>query len=384
MQLELIEIAELAEQLEPLLARPAADAEREKILAGYSESLERLTEVAESIELTGLAKVGQLLDDNQQQLAEQDLSEELRRALPTWPALVTNYLNDLENDQADAAQALVDYLAQPCWPHPLVADQTAPLLAELGRPQLTDVQPPGEERQRHATHEDVLLSVPDEVNPDLLDSLLAELPNQTAEFSEAIQQLAAGNGGRDEVDQAQRLAHTLKGAANTVGVPGIANLTHHTEDILVALAKHDALPSAPLAATLVNVADCLETMSEALLGMSAPPDDAFSVLQSVLDWANQIDREGIPVDDQAPPLRTTIAGEPVASAAQPSAAQPSAAQPVAAQPSAAQPVAAHRVRPSRVRPQPVRPERVRPNRRRSRSSNPTVTPRRRCCASRHR
>jgi chemosensory pili system protein ChpA (sensor histidine kinase/response regulator) len=47
----------------------------------------------------------------------------------------------------------------------------------------------------------------------------------------------------------------------------------------------------------MNVADCLETMSEALIGMSPAPEDAVHILQSVLDWANRIDKEGIPLKD---------------------------------------------------------------------------------------
>lgn len=72
------------------------------------------------------------------------------------------------------------------------------------------------------------------------------------------------------MEVARRIAHTLKGAGNTVGVRGIATLTHHMEDILQALSKHGVLPNRPLADTLLNAADCLETMSEALLGMSEP------------------------------------------------------------------------------------------------------------------
>ncbi|MCK7582294.1 MAG: chemotaxis protein CheW [Chromatiales bacterium] len=144
--------------------------------------------------------------------------------------------------------------------------------------------------------------MPEDVNPELLDSLLQELPAQTAELSAAIQRLAGGEGVLRDVDVAQRIAHTVKGAGNTVGVQGIANLTHHMEDILLAFSKHKALPNRPLAEVLLAAADCLETMSEALLGQSAPPSQAREVLQTILDWANRIDREGVPKDDEVSPL----------------------------------------------------------------------------------
>ncbi len=56
----------------------------------------------------------------------------------------------------------------------------------------------------------------------------------------------------------QRIAHTIKGAANTVGIVGVATLTHHLEDILQALLKAKAKPSNNLHAALIEASDCLE------------------------------------------------------------------------------------------------------------------------------
>ena len=56
--------------------------------------------------------------------------------------------------------------------------------------------------------------------------------------------MATGQGSVKDVERAMRAAHTLKGAANTVGVRGIANLTHHIEDILVAFPKPRPCPIA--------------------------------------------------------------------------------------------------------------------------------------------
>ncbi len=49
-------------------------------------------------------------------------------------------------------------------------------------------------------------------------------------FSVAIERAQAGS--LEDLAQAQRVAHTLKGSANTVGVRGIASLTHRLEDLL--------------------------------------------------------------------------------------------------------------------------------------------------------
>uniref|UniRef100_UPI0025DB865A response regulator n=1 Tax=uncultured Thiodictyon sp. TaxID=1846217 RepID=UPI0025DB865A len=110
-----------------------------------------------------------------------------------------------------------------------------------------------------------------------------------------VHRIASGQGGVADIEIAKRAAHTLKGAANTVGIKGIATLTHSLEDILVELAEHSALPNPGLSQTLTHAADCLEGMSEALAGLGEPPADAVNVLQDVLDWANRLDAEGIAV-----------------------------------------------------------------------------------------
>jgi chemotaxis protein histidine kinase CheA/ActR/RegA family two-component response regulator len=95
------------------------------------------------------------------------------------------------------------------------------------------------------------------------------------------------------LETAQRIAHTLKGSANTVGIRGIAELTHHLEDILTACANERRLPATALAQSLINAADCLESMSDALVSFGPPPSDAKAVLQEILDWANRIDKDGL-------------------------------------------------------------------------------------------
>jgi len=160
--------------------------------------------------------------------------------------------------------------------------------------------------------------LPQDVNNDLLETLLQELPLQTADFSSAIQKLIKGEGSLDDVDTAQRVAHSLKGAANTVGITGIANLTHHLEDILQALAESRSLPSAAIADMLLRAGDCLEAMSEALTEASNSPIESQAILQEILDWANRIDEKGIaalleseaPIPQTATPIVHTTTPEP--------------------------------------------------------------------------
>ena len=146
--------------------------------------------------------------------------------------------------------------------------------------------------------EDVSITLPGDLNQELLDALMQEFPEQAEKLSAAIQALADGDD-YSHVSTAQHLAHTLKGAGNTVGILGIANIAHRLEDILLVLAKHEVLPSKSLAETMLDATNCLETMGEALLGMGEPPDDAFKVLQSIVAWINRIEREGITVATEA-------------------------------------------------------------------------------------
>jgi chemosensory pili system protein ChpA (sensor histidine kinase/response regulator) len=190
------------------------------------------------------------------------------------------------------------------------------------------------QRTQEATPEQVSLAIPADLNPELLEGLLSELPVQSADFAAAMQRVASGDASMDDLDVAKRAAHTLKGAAHTVGVLGIANLTHHVEDILIALTKHERMPRGHLAETLVAAADCLEAMSEALLGAGPTPHDAQQTLQQVLDWANRIDADGVPEDDEAAPVEALAQDAPAVEvpAAVPAPALPAgeAGAPVAA------------------------------------------------------
>ncbi|TVR64600.1 MAG: response regulator [Candidatus Competibacteraceae bacterium] len=299
------EIEQIAEDADGVLAlASAADSTptaRDEALSGYAEQLERLGDAAASVGLLGLRQVCAGLQTNLKHLAGQSdpLTAEQHTLLTSWTLPALAYLRALDDRSTGAT--LARCLEDAGWPQPLSTAKVAPLIELLVSAKLVTEEEGAEARPRQAQPEDVSLELPEDVNPELLDGLLRELPGQAADFSAAIQRLATGEGQLDDVKVAQRIAHTLKGAGNTVGVRGIATLTHQIEDILQALAKQGALPDRPLADMLQNAADCLESMSEALLGIGSPPTQARAVLQEVLDWANRIDQTGIPTDEDRPP-----------------------------------------------------------------------------------
>lgn len=277
---------ELAASIDPQLS---AD-DRRVALDNYAELLERLASAARSIEMTALGAVFARLAFTLSALTE-EMRPEQYQLLKQLPERVTAYLTKPNDESAGAA--LVDLLADTAWRTPVDREAAPQWVASLGSVEIVESEIQQAARQSQASAEDVSLALPDDINAELLEGLLQELPVQTAAFTSAIERLATGQGSGEDVERAMRAAHTLKGAANTVGVRGIANLTHHVEDILAALSDANAIPDRAYASMLTNAGDCLEAMSEALMGVGSAPEQALEVLQEVLDSANRIDREGV-------------------------------------------------------------------------------------------
>lgn len=258
-------------------------------LTCVSEQIEKVSNAIELIGLEGLEYACRHLSGNIVLLADSKapLSDEQKVLIELWPLMLLSYLHNVA--VVKVSDDLVAYLNDPAWPERISDEAEAQLVTQLKEPQLFHEEK--KLRQDTATPDDMSLDLPEDVNPELLEGLLQDLPVQSEEFSAAIQNLN-DKGNLEHLEIAQRIAHTLKGAGNVVGVKGIANLTHHLEDILEIQSKAGKLPSKILLTVLIDAADCLETISEALLGIDEPPDNGLSVFQSVLDWANKLDVEG--------------------------------------------------------------------------------------------
>jgi chemosensory pili system protein ChpA (sensor histidine kinase/response regulator) len=268
------------------------------IYAGY---VMRFGDGAGSVGFEGLHGVCMQLAENITMLrhAQQALGSGETSALQSISSQIRAYLRNPFDKTV--WQSLLEALSVDVWPQPLAKDEAEAFLSLLSPPEISEPLNEAPARPTQALPEMVSLDLPADVNQELLEAMLQELPGQTEEFTQAIQRLTRG-GGLEDVHIAQRIAHTLKDAGNTVGIHGVATLTHHLEDILVALAQHELLPTRTLSASLMNAADCLEAMSEALSEMGRPPQDAQEVLQEILDWANHIDQAGPPQDDASAPV----------------------------------------------------------------------------------
>lgn len=256
------------------------------------DALERLVNACQTVGFKGLSDMGIHVSTNIHSFQAQlpTFKAEQLQLLRDWMFQVHTYLPNF--NEARARQQVTKGLSDEHWAIPLSPDALDAFALQLDS-EIKSINEHTEPfRIEIATDADISITLPNDVNQELLELLLQELPILTQQFSESVQRLQS-SGNEQDIMIAQRLAHTLKGSANTVGVKGIAVLTHHLEDILIVCAKAQKIPSA-LADALLDASDCLESMSEALLGFNAPPENAKAVLQTILDWANRFDKEEWP------------------------------------------------------------------------------------------
>ena len=233
------------------------------------------------------------------------LSEPLRGLLLLIPENLKNFFTE---PSAATGEQVFQLLCDSAWPHP---QSEITVLASLAR--LSKIQIIGSrqvvERSDDVSVNDVSLEIPCDADINVVNYLLRELPQLSGEFSDAIERIAKGSSA--DIEQAQRIAHTLKGSANTVGVRGIANLTHQLEDILQLLAADPKKPPRSLVDHLSDAADCLAEMSEAVAGSGPEPSQAFAVYKASVVWTNRLVRDGVPSEDFVSETSTERSGPTV-------------------------------------------------------------------------
>lgn len=217
--------------------------------------------------------------------------------------LLQTYLDNI--NQPVASSNLVMHLQKSQWREPVQEDDAIDLIELLGMVTVASVPVAADVEPVEVTPEDVSIEISAEVNTELLESLLEELPDLIGSFSDAIARIIEIEDV-EAVREAQRIAHTLKGSGNMVGITGVANLTHDLEDILEAMAEKGVMPTPELAETLQSASDCLEVMGDALLGMGEAPPQALQVLRNVRNWNRQISAQGQEIAD----IQVAVAAEP--------------------------------------------------------------------------
>src|SRR5690606_39730208 len=89
-----------------------------------------------------------------------------------------------------------------------------------------------------------------------------------------------GTLDKQALASAQRIAHTIKGSGNVVGVTGLANFMHFTEDLLEEISRQSDEPSEALKLLLVDVSDTLAAMLDCLVEGASRSEEHTSELQS--------------------------------------------------------------------------------------------------------
>ena len=296
--------SELADALSGIVAPDAAESDVVGHIQSYSDYLRRFANAAEMLDLPAVKELAGFFESNALALAEltsEDRGHVERRSLfAEWPQLLSSFL--AKPDDASSLRRLMLQTQDPAWPTPMDEEQAQDLaermLSEVlqGDGSRPDAEPSSDVPPSVAADEDdVRLSFSDDINPQLVNAFLHEAPQHINRLSRCVQRIVGNQAGLEDISQAQRVAHTIKGSANIIGVAGIANLTHRMEDILEFFASHQRLPPAGLADTLLDASDCLEVMVEHLLGMGAPPAQSLDVLRRLIDWAGRIER-GEPID----------------------------------------------------------------------------------------
>jgi chemosensory pili system protein ChpA (sensor histidine kinase/response regulator) len=286
------EVAEVVDGMSAALGDLDASSNAERLretLEFFTEQIGRIESAATMLGLEGLRAVCERITGNLACLQGADGSHEALAQFMRGPNLMLHYLKAPKDPQTHAT--LVSYLADAHWPEPIAAGEAEVLTAELAAiddsPSLAEGAPA---RATTARPEDVALEVAADVNPMLVDAFLTEGPLQAGAYTSLIEQVVRAGADVETLNEARRMVHSIKGAANTVGVRGIASLAHHLEDLLDYLNERSARPEGAVARLLMDVADCLEMMFESLAANEPPPAQAENVLQRLLDVANASDR----------------------------------------------------------------------------------------------
>ena len=296
-----LELSQIIEPIETYINQ-ATDQQSEvqlvtDVINDYAELVMRVSAGFEAMGLSAYYFICDIIASNLRELSQSHeyLNNHNSSDLLLWPQLMSDCLENWGS--VESCHHLAEHLSHPVWPIQLTADEITSIKQTLIQSEIILDSSDEEPRKLVAEQSDISLDIPLDVNPDLFDSLLQELPTQASDFSIAVQKAISG-GYVSDLEEAMRIAHTIKGAANTVGIKGLATLSHQIEDILEAYNTKDTLPSGDIADTLILASDCLESMTESLTSLAPQPSDTLKVLQSLLDWANYIDQNGLPSSEQ--------------------------------------------------------------------------------------
>jgi len=286
-------MGELQSQLEISLAGSAGNAEQ---LNNTAEALDNFANAAELIGLVGLATAWRCLRDNFHSLAQAQLTSDQQLLVDSWVIYFLDLLQQLTAGavSSETVNALVEFLAGDHWPLPLRGQACESLITQLLGSQVAAVEESANQLPLTAGAEMLRLVPGEHINPDLFEGLMIELPAQVTQFSQYLNEFIR-RAEPESLAAAQRIAHTLKGAGNVVGISGLANFMHFSEDLLEEISRHQQQPlTGALQQLLLDMGDTLATMLDNLVeGIQGDIADQLAILQRVLDAYHAIRAQGL-------------------------------------------------------------------------------------------
>jgi chemotaxis protein histidine kinase CheA/CheY-like chemotaxis protein len=244
------------------------------------KTIDTITPIAKAAEMLNLWGIRQLLIGFERNLLfyQEDVSiltEENHALIQAALTLMGRYFADISLPLV--SQALISVFTNLEWAYCLTDAEQDFLIQLFNNTRLAAKEVIVEEQ---ACAEDIDLTIPEDVDAELLAMMFSELPILSSEFSQVLQEII-NEKNLDGLAVARRVAHTLKGLSSMVGVKGVANLTHALENILELLAEQKQLPDALLSDYLLEAADCIDGMNESLLAKTTAPDNALVILQQL-------------------------------------------------------------------------------------------------------
>lgn len=231
---------------------------------------------------------------------DKHFADEYRAVLALLPSFWAGYFR---SPNLEAATTALSLLREPLWLEQHDDAFLETLAARLGQVQLTASRQV-EQRSEAFDPEDLSLAIPSDADWAVVDNLLRELPALSEQFSGLVTRILQGDNSK--IEAAQRIAHTLKGSANTVGIRGVANLTHQLEDIFVIISRDDLTINSALGNFLSEAADCLEEMSEAVAGVGSAPANSADIYTRAINWTNKLVAGDMDSADQVQQLAANV------------------------------------------------------------------------------
>lgn len=294
------EIRLLSEQECPRLKQASGESLNE-LLYEQSVQIEHIANALEIAGLTAVASCAKIISNNMQYLYERPdkISSQHISLMLRWGPLFVLYLETLEQNTHDQSitPSILQLVRDTHWPKPLNDASQSEIIEQFeitGANTLVDEQ---DTLPENVTPEMSSLTVDKSIRPELLQGLLIELPNQISEFEASLTQYAK-SGEVEQLNQAQRVAHTIKGSANIVSVTGLANLMHFTEDLLEKIQKENEYIPKNFYNFLERISDCLAACADFLNSLGPYPEELENTLTELLYWL----KNGKPLTASTAPL----------------------------------------------------------------------------------